>query len=174
VIRDGLPPVQYSETAAKSSLLVRIPNRRFTVSVEENKVAMRRIPLELFNQGKMEVVDEVVAPDYIEHLPVRGLAPNPEGFKQFVQGLRAAFPDFQYTLLDEISEGDRVVQRFSVHATQRGDYIGIPASGKEATWSEIHIARVENGKLVEHWGVVDQLSLLQQLGVIPQPEGAPA
>src|SRR5436305_630902 len=123
-----------------------IPRRR-TMSVEENKRAMRRIPMEVFNQWKLEVLDEVVAPDYIEHVAIPGLPSGITGLKLFVQGLRAAFPDFQYTLEEEVGEGDRIVQRLTARATHQGEFMGIPATGKQATWPEIHIARVQDGKL---------------------------
>jgi predicted ester cyclase len=96
-----------------------------------------------------------------------------EGFKVFITMFRTAFPDLAYTIDDEIAEGDRVVERVTARGTMKGDFQGMPASGKTATWSEIHITRFENGKAVEHWGVVDQLGMLAQLGFAQAP-GQPA
>ncbi len=141
---------------------------------EQDTAAMRRIPLELFNEGRLDVVDQVVAEDYVEHLPLPpGLPTGRAGLKAFVAGIRAAFPDFKYSVIHEIAEGELIVQHLSASGTMKGDFAGMPATGKHATWNEVHIARVANGMLVEHWPVIDQLGMLQQLGVIPVP-GAPA
>lgn len=139
------------------------------MSTEQNKVIVRRIPLEVFNQGNLAVADQVMAPDYREHVTAPGIPNNLDGFKQFVTALRAAFPDFQYTIEDEIAEGDTVVERLTARGTQQGAFLGIPATGKQATWSEIHLARIVGGKMVEHWANLDQLGMLQQLGIIPVP-----
>ena len=141
---------------------------------EQDKTAMRRIPLELFNEGRLDVVDQVVAEDYVEHLPLPpGLPTGRAGLKAFVTGIRAAFPDFKYRVIHEIAEGELIVQHLSASGTMKGDFAGMPATGKHATWNETHIARVAYGMLAEHWAVIDQLGMLQQLGVIPVP-GAPA
>jgi predicted ester cyclase len=139
------------------------------MSAVENKARMKRIPLEIFNQGKLDIADEVMAADYVEHVLPPGFAEGIAGFKQFVTALRAAFPDFHYTMEEEIAEGDKVVQRVTAHGTMQGAFAGMPATGKHATWTEIHIARVAGGKLVEHWANIDQLGMLQQLGMIPTP-----
>ena len=92
-----------------------------------------------------------------------------EVIKAYITMFRAAFPDLHYTLEDSIAEGDRVVQRTMARGTMKGDFTGMPASGKTATWSEIHITRYDNGKAVEHWAVVDQLGMLAQLGFAQAP-----
>ena len=140
------------------------------MSTEQNVAASLRIPNEMFNDGKLSAGDEVVAADYSEHANVPpGLPPGLPGLKLFVGALRAAFPDFQYTVEDIIAQGDKVVVRLTARGTQRGDFAGIPATGKQASWTEIHICDMADGKMVEHWVVQDQLSMLQQLGVIPTP-----
>jgi steroid delta-isomerase-like uncharacterized protein len=140
------------------------------MSTENNKTAALRIPLEVFNKGNLDAADEVMAPDYIEHAPIPpGLPPSLPGFKLFIPAFRAAFPDFQYTVDDVIAEGDKVVVRLTAHGTQKGEFAGLPASGREATWSEIHIVDMAEGKIVEHWVVQDQLGMMQQLGFIPVP-----
>lgn len=139
---------------------------------EQDKSAMRRIPLEVFNEGHLDVVDQVVAEDYVEHVPLPGGLTGRAGLKAFVTGLRAAFPDFKYSLIHEIAEGELLVQHLSASGTMKGDFAGMPATGKHATWSEVHIARVANGMLAEHWAVYDQLGMLQQLGVIPVPDAS--
>ena len=142
------------------------------MSLEKNKTTALRIPLEVFNKGNVNVADEVMAADYIEHAPVPpGLPPGVAGFKLFIPAFRAAFPDFQFTVDDVIAEGDKVVVRLTAQGTQKGEFAGLPASGKQATWSEIHICDMANGKLVEHWVVQDRLGMMQQLGFIPVPTG---
>lgn len=140
------------------------------MSLEQNKTAALRIPLEVFSKGDLDVADEVMAADYIEHAVVPpGLPPGVAGLKLFVSAFRAAFPDFQYTVEDVIAEEDKVVVRLTAHGTQTGEFAGLPASNKQATWSEIHITDMANGKVVEHWVVQDQLGMMQQLGFIPAP-----
>ena len=140
---------------------------------ELNKANALRVPLELFNEGNMAAADEAIAADYIEHAAVPpGLPLGVPGLKLFVMGLRAAFPDFKYTVEDTISEGDKVVVRLTARGTHQGAFAGLPATGKAATWAEIHICDMADGKMVEHWVVQDQLGMLQQLGVIPAPAAA--
>jgi steroid delta-isomerase-like uncharacterized protein len=140
------------------------------MSVEANKAITRRIPVEVFNEGDLGAADEVIAADYTEHVPMPGAPPGLAGFKQYVTMLRAAFPDLHYTVEDEIGEDDRVVGRMTVRGTHRGTFLGIPPTGKQVTWTEIHVGRVVDGKLVEHWANADMLSLLQQIGAIPGPD----
>jgi predicted ester cyclase len=134
----------------------------------DNKSIIRRIPEELYNGWNLDVAHELFQPDYIEHHPLPpGFPKGIQGIKTFVTLLRAAFPDFAYTIVDSIAEGDKVVMYLTARGTQNGEFMGIPATGKEASWSEVHICRLEGGKLAEHWIVADQLGMLQQLGVIP-------
>jgi steroid delta-isomerase-like uncharacterized protein len=142
---------------------------------ETNKVLAARIPLEAFNQGKLEVIDEVIAENSIDHgeLPP-GMRVGKEGVKQLVKALRSAFPDFKITIDRQVAEGDLVVQHVTTTGTMKGEFAGMPASGKAATWEAIHITRIKDGKVVEHWQVQDQLGMLQQLGFIPKPEAAVA
>jgi steroid delta-isomerase-like uncharacterized protein len=97
------------------------------------------------------------------------VAPDAEGAKAFFGMFRSAFPDLHATIDDELAEGDRVVQRRTTSGTMRGDFMGMPASGKQAAWSGIHIIRLVDGKLVEHWSVVDMLGMLAQLGFAQGP-----
>jgi predicted ester cyclase len=137
------------------------------------KTQLERIPLEILNQGKYELIDEIYAPDFVEHYEQPGVPPTREGFKQFAMAYRSAFPDLHYTVEDAIEAGDKIVHRLSASGTMRGDFLGMPATGRPATWSEIHIGRVADGRLVEHWGLVDQLGLFVQLGIVPAPGQVP-
>jgi predicted ester cyclase len=132
---------------------------------EENKNVVNRIPLEIFNQGKVDVADEVMAADMIEHMaPTPGLPSGIEGFKMFVQGFRKAFPDLHYEVISSVAEGDMVATIAHASGTMKGDFAGMPASGKSAKWTEMHFSRVADGKCVEHWGVVDRLGMMEGLG----------
>jgi steroid delta-isomerase-like uncharacterized protein len=137
------------------------------------KTKLERVPLEILNQGRYELIDEIYAPDFVEHYEQPGVPPTREGFKQFAMAYRAAFPDLHYTVEDAIEAGDKIVHRLTASGTMKGDFLGMPATGKRATWSEIHIGRVADGLLVEHWGLVDQLGLFVQLGVVPAPGQVP-
>jgi predicted ester cyclase len=137
------------------------------------KTKLERIPLEILNQGRYELIDEIYAPDFVEHYEQPGVPPTREGFKQFAMAYRAAFPDLHYTVEDAIEAGDKIVHRLSASGTMKGDFLGMPATGRRATWSEIHIGRVADGRLVEHWGLVDQLGLFVQLGIVPAPGQVP-
>src|SRR5262249_26805093 len=125
---------------------------------------------EVFNEGNVALIDEIVIPEYIEHAPLPpGFPPGREGFKAFVQAIREAFPDFRYSIVQQYQDGDVHVGHIRATGTMSGPVAGMPATGKSATWDEIHIGRMQDGKLVEHWGVVDQLGMLQQLGLAPTP-----
>lgn len=139
------------------------------MSAEQNKAILRRFVEEVINQGNLALVDELAAPDTIDHALPLGLPPGPEGYKLFLGAFRQAFPDLHYHIDDQIAEGDRVAQRSTGRGTMKGEFQGMPPTGKHATWSEIHIVRFANGKIAEHWSNVDQLGMLQQLGLAPMP-----
>jgi steroid delta-isomerase-like uncharacterized protein len=143
------------------------------MGTQENKALASRFLEEVINKGNFSVVDEITASNFVDHTAPPGAPPTPAGFKAFMTAFRAAFPDLHYTIEDSIAEGDRVVQRTTAKGTMKGEFMGMPASGKSATWSEIHITRYENGKATEHWGVVDQQGMLTQLGFAQAP-GQPA
>jgi predicted ester cyclase len=132
-----------------------------------------RLPLEVLNNGNFGLIDEILATDYVEHYPQPGVAPTREGFKQWTTALRTAFPDIHYTVEDTIDGGDKWVGRLTASGTMTGDFAGMPATGKHATWTEIHILRVANERVVEHWGLVQELGMMVQLGVIPAPGRVP-
>jgi predicted ester cyclase len=86
------------------------------------------------------------------------------GFKMFVQSLRAAFPDIHYHIEAEVAEGEMLTHFLSAHGTMKGEFSGMPPTGKHASWQEMHMGRFADGKVVEHWGVVDQMGMLAALG----------
>ncbi len=138
---------------------------------QENKALIRRAIEEVYNQGNLATIDELVASDFVMHAP-SGDIPGPAGAKQFVTMLREAFPDLHLTIEDQVADGDRVVTRWTSEGTHLGEFQGIPPTGKHGTMTGIDIDRVVDGKVVECWVNEDDLGLLQQLGVIPAPEHA--
>ena len=144
------------------------------MSAEENKRISRRVAEEVFSRGKVDLVDELVAENFVNHDPAAppDLPPGREGLKALARFYKSAFPDAQITVEDQVAEGDRVVTRYSARGTHEGDFAGMPATGKQVTGTGITIDRIEGGKIVESWNQFDQLGLLQQLGGVP--EQAPA
>jgi predicted ester cyclase len=139
----------------------------------ETKKLIERIPLEVLNNSQFGLLDEIVASDFVERTTQPGVPATREGFKQSLTALKTAFPDLHYTIDDSIESGDRIVHRLTASGTMKNDFMGIPATGKRATWTEIHIGRVANGRLAEHWGLVDQLGMLVQLGIVQAPGRVP-
>lgn len=133
----------------------------------ENKSLVRRWYEEVFNRRNPAAIDEFIAPNCIEHNPFPGQAPGIEGVKQVIGMYLAAFPDVQVVAQDMVAEEDKVAVRYTARATHRGEFMGIAPTGKEVTVTGIEIVRIAGGKMVEHWEQVDQLGLMQQLGVIP-------
>ncbi len=133
---------------------------------EENKAIFRSI-MDVVNSGNLAKADEVFDANYVENSAAPDQAPGVEGFKQLISMLRSAFPDLNSTVEDLIAEGDKVVGRVTASGTHKGELMGIAPSGNQVTISEIHIIRIAGGKVVEHWGIVDQLGLMQQIGAIP-------
>ncbi len=139
----------------------------------ETQKTIERIPLEVLNNGQFGLLDQIVTTDFVNRTAQPGVPPTREGFKQSMTALKTAFPDLHYTIDDSIESGDRIVHRLTASGTMKADFMGMPATGKRATWTEIHIGRVANGRLAEHWGIVDQLGMLVQLGVVPAPGRVP-
>lgn len=139
------------------------------MSTAANKALVRRVFEEGFNQGKIELVDELIAADFVDHGAAPGLPDTgPESFRQTVMLFRSAFPDMHVTIDDMIAEGDRVVTRGHWNGTHRGSFFGIPGTGKQFSLTSTDILRIEQGRVVEHWGNEDDLGMLQQLGILAQ------
>jgi predicted ester cyclase len=131
--------------------------------------------LRLSPKDETDVIDEAFAPDFVDHGTIPpGMPPGPEGVKGFVAAVRNAFPDPTITINHSVAEGDLVALRITSSATMKGDFAGMTPSGKHATWDAVHISRIVNGKVVEHWAVQDQLGILQQLGFVPISPADPA
>ena len=138
------------------------------MTTEENKAQVRRYYEEVLNGGQIALLQEIAILDYNEHDPIPGQANGLEGLKQRVGMLRSAFQP-RFTLEDMIAEGDKVVVRWTNRGTHVGEFMGIPPTGKSFSIAGIDIHRLSNGKLAEHWHVVDLFGQMQQLGLLPQP-----
>jgi steroid delta-isomerase-like uncharacterized protein len=136
------------------------------MSIEENKTATHRW-IEAFNARDMEAEAASRAPGYLAHVPG---APGPlddEAWTGFIASFAAAFPDLHLTVEASLAEGDLVANRITFRGTHRGDFQGIPATGKQVTFSAMEINRMSGGKVAEHWVELDVFGLLRQLGAIP-------
>ena len=133
------------------------------MSVKNNEVIIRRLFDEVFNQGKMEVIDELVAEDVSGQDAAIDETRTIEAFRQVVVLFRTAFPDAVYTIHDQIAEGDRVVARWSLIGTHRGTFLDVSPTEKQVILNGIIIYRLDDEKIVEYWGEFNQLSLLRQL-----------
>jgi steroid delta-isomerase-like uncharacterized protein len=130
---------------------------------------VRRIFEEGFNRGNLAAADELVAPDMIEHGNVVKASTGPETVKQVAIFCRNLFPDVHFAIEQMIAEGEKVTAYLTVSGTHQGDLIGIPLTGKRVSSLQIHIMRIADGKMAEHWEVRDELAMLRQLGAVPAP-----
>jgi steroid delta-isomerase-like uncharacterized protein len=136
------------------------------MSVEDNKAIVRRFIDEVFVAGRPEVADELLDEGFVPHT-WPSVEPGRDSFKAAMQRMAQALSDVEMTVDDILAEGDRVAVRLTSNAVHTGDLMGMPASGKPYSIPEIHIFRVREGRIVEHWHVADMLGMLQQLGAMP-------
>lgn len=139
----------------------------------DHSATMRRA-YDLINDGDIDGFGDLVAAGFVEHDEAPGLAPTKDGVLTLFRAYRAAFPDLRMTAEDVFASGDRTVARVTASGTQTGEWMGIPPSGRRAEVRLIDIMRFDDAGLIsEHWGVMDMLSMLQQLGVIPEAASTP-
>ena len=136
---------------------------------EENKALFRRFMDEVVSKRNVDAIDDFMSADYIEHNPPPGMEPGAAGMKQMMGMFFSAFPDLNTTVEQLVAEGDKVVGMMTTTGTHRGEFMGIPPSGKKVSFTEFHMVRIINGKAVEHWGLSDDMAMMQQLGAIPSP-----
>ncbi|MBV9020298.1 MAG: ester cyclase [Ktedonobacteraceae bacterium] len=137
-------------------------------SPEKNKALVNRYFNEVMNQGKLETIDEIVAPDFTFRIPtLPEPVHGPEGFEQFVKGLRKAFPDIHFTVEQEIVARNKVAARWTLTGTHLGNFLNIPPTGKRVTDQGIDLFYIAKDKIVEMWVNEQDLELLRQLGAIP-------
>ena len=143
------------------------------MGTQENGAVFQRVIDELVNKGNIGIVDELFTPDFVEHsgLPSPMAASGCEAVKQTFRVVRAAFPDLRAEVRQVVAQGEYVVVYMTWHGTQTGEFVGIPPTGKSVSFDVFDLVRVVDGKMAEHWGLTDQLALLQQLGAVSLPGG---
>jgi predicted ester cyclase len=137
--------------------------------LERNKALARRLMEEDISQGDEAVAAAIIHPDFCDHTNPPGMQHGLEGHNAIVRLFRGVFPDLEWRIDDLIAEGDKVVARTTMRGTQLGPFFGIPPTGKRVEMTGVHIMRVADGKIIEHWGSNDDLGLMHQLGAIPTP-----
>jgi steroid delta-isomerase-like uncharacterized protein len=136
----------------------------------KNMAAMKRFYEEVVNKGNLKLIDELVAAEFVDHEEFPGMKPGIEGLKQFFTMFRAAFPDLHFQVNDMVAKGDKVWAYITIHGTQKGEFMEMAATGKKIEVKGFDIVRFVNGKAVEHWGLTDSMTMMQQLGAMPAPE----
>ena len=133
---------------------------------EQNKRITRRVLEELFEKGNLGAADELIHPDFVNHEAPPQNPQGPEGLKETVSWLRGLWGPMRAVIEDEICEADKVVARVMMHGHHVGEFLGKQPTGKEYAAAQIHIWRIEDGKVIEHWSVRDDLGQALQLGLI--------
>ena len=139
------------------------------MSPEENRAIARRYIEQVWNKGDLDQFEEFIAADAIPHSSPA--IKNRDDMKNGLVMIRNAFPDLSFTIEDDIAADDKVIQRWTISGTHRGEMLGVAATGKQAVWSGISILRLAGGKIAEYWVQNDTLGLMQQLGAMPAPGG---
>lgn len=136
-------------------------------TTEQNKARFRRVYEEGLNGGILAVADELIDPDCLDHEAHPGGDRGPESMRALITMLRTAFPDLHFEIEELVAEGDTVAGRLTMTGTHEGPLMGMPPTGHSVRQKNMHFVRFRDGKAVEHWGVRDDMSMMQQLGVIP-------
>jgi predicted ester cyclase len=128
-----------------------------------DKQVCLRINQEVFGQGRIELADELLTPDFLEHEGPPGTPRGPEAVKRTVKWLQSGLDDISYDVEDLFGEGDRVALRVTMHATHAREFMGRPATAKRFSAKQIHIFRMAGGRIAEHWAARDDLGMMRQL-----------
>jgi steroid delta-isomerase-like uncharacterized protein len=177
LFRVGLGPVFWAHTYAKLFLLTlmigctsaRPPIAHDARSVDEQRheAIVRRYFGEVWSEGRLDVLDQLLTEDYVNHTPsTPNPPPGPAGLKPIVAAFRQAFPDLHFTVEDVIVEGDRVAARVRMQGTHTGPLFGIAPTRRRVSVEQVNVELFRGGRIAEHWRVTDELGLLRQLGVI--------
>ena len=135
---------------------------------EQHRRIIQRYYEEVWNRGRLEVLDELLDPQYINHTPsVPNPPPGPDGLKPIVAAIRKGFPDLHYEIKEIIVNDSMAVARVIMTGTQKDSLFDLPPTGKKITVNQINIEKIRNGRVVEHWLVTDELTMMKQLGVVP-------
>ena len=133
---------------------------------EAAKAVVRRNTEEVQSKGNFELFEELFSDDFLDHTPQPGRTPDKAGARKLYHVLREAFPDFHAEIHWQAADGDLVTTYKTYHGTHQGLFFGIAPTGREIHFETVDAMRVRNGQIVEHWGVANLLSLLQQLGAV--------
>ena len=140
---------------------------------ESNKAIMRRF-WGVWDKGDIDLLDELLAPNYINHtLATPDLPPGPEGVKEVVSMFHSGMPDLRVVIEDMIAEGDKVATRYALEGSHKGELFGATPTGRQLSIKSMTVERVSEGKIIEHWRVTDELDMMRQLGAIGTPENNP-
>ena len=157
-----------------SKAKAKLATSRAKLARRKNKKALRHFYDEAFGKGNISMVDEQLDRNFVEHEPLPpGVKPGPEGLKQLISALWTGFPDLQVAVNEMVSVGDKVWARETFSGTHKGMFMNIPPTGKHVSWEGMDIVRFSGGKVMEHWGVTDNIGLLTQIGAIPPPAEPP-
>jgi predicted ester cyclase len=138
-------------------------------ALEQNKVLVRRLMEDDISRGDEATAEAIIHPNFFDHTNPPGMQHGLDGHKAIVRLFRGIFPDLEWRIDDLIAEGDKVVARTTMRGTQRGEFFGIPPAGRAVEMNGVHVMRIADGKIIEHWGSNDDLGLMRQLGAIPTP-----
>ena len=138
---------------------------------QDNSTIVRRFIEETINQGRIDSAAQFVWEDVVEQVPLPGQGPGLEGLKETLRGMRSAFPDLFFSVEEQIADGDKVLTRFEWTGTHRGEFVGIPATGRSVKVWGMVIDRLENSRIKDTRIIMDMLGLMMQLGVFPPPRG---
>ena len=136
---------------------------------ERNKAGFRRAYEEGLNGGNLAVADELIDPEFLDREAHPGGNRGPESFRQLITMLRTAFPDLHFAIEDLIAEGDTVAGRLTMNGTHTGPLMGMPPTGRAVRQAHMHFIRFRDGKAIEHWGLRDDMGMMRQMGLMPEP-----
>jgi steroid delta-isomerase-like uncharacterized protein len=133
------------------------------------KALVRRLVTEAQQNGNLALIDDLIAPDFVDHSPLPGVPGTRDGFRALFAGCRAAFPDLRISIEDQVADDTSVATRKRFRGTHKGPFMGVPASGRTIDFEVIDMMKIRDGRITDHWVVVDQMLLLTQLGAISAP-----
>ena len=133
----------------------------------DNKNVIRKFIQEVLNEGRFEQLDELVVENFVELDPLPGQSQGRDGLREVIRQMRVSFPDMHWVVDEMIGEGDKVCTRFTWTGTQRGPFLGVPATGRRVTVKGVVIDRLSAGRMADSRILMDALGMMQQLGVVP-------
>jgi steroid delta-isomerase-like uncharacterized protein len=140
---------------------------QFDTSANAAKAVVRRNTEEVQGGGNFDLFDELFADDFVDHTPQPNTTPDKDGVRRLYRTLRAAFPDFHANIHWQAADGELVTTYKTYHGTHQGTFLGVAPTGRRIHFETVDVMRVHQGKIVEHWGVANLFSLMQQLGAWP-------